>query len=130
MSRQVNSCGCVKEDGNGVPCAAHGHANTFGELEAERDRLEIERDKLNAEVEQIQKENLIAWNNWGEELERTKLQNEAMRKVVEIAGELEARDIHPIIRPICTRLQAAIKACNLDKRNHEETNMEGSPGAL
>jgi hypothetical protein len=45
--------------------------------------MEQENLKLRAEVEQLQKEALIAWNNWGKENEVLKLQFEEARKIIE-----------------------------------------------
>ena len=67
------------------------------ECESAFKEIEAENAKLRAEVEQLHKENLIAWNNWGKELEQTKLQVRDYKAALErIAGEDQAlHDVDP-----------------------------------
>ena len=49
-----------------------------------------EIDRLRAEVERLHKETLIAWNNWGKELEQTKLQVGELQKTLETIAKYDA----------------------------------------
>lgn len=91
--REDSFCGdCVREDKETLIANLKAMTSGADTLREEVNRLNLQNGELKAEIEKVQKETLIAWNNWGKDLEAANRLISAMRPVVDAADLLWRSD--------------------------------------